>query len=63
MSEALTSGVWFRKKLERRIHETMGQIAKDSMEFPEDGREYWWRVGAYNELKNLLLVLEELDKD
>lgn len=60
---AITSGVYFRHKLEKRIQERMQAIAVEAMEFPEDGSGYWQRVGQYNALLALFRELGDLDRE
>lgn len=60
---AITSGAYFRHKLEKYIREKMVKWAEESMIYPADGRLYWERVGHYQAFSDLLGVLEDLDKD
>ena len=60
---AITSGVYFRHKLEKRIKEKMQEWATESMVYPSDGANYWRRVGHYQAFADLLTELESLDKE
>lgn len=60
---ALTSGVYFRHKLEIWLRKKAGETAEATVEFPADGSDYWRRVGAYHALKDVLAHLDDLDKD
>lgn len=60
---AITSGAYFRHKLEKRIAELMLQVSEEAMLYPEDGGVYWERVGKYQALRELLGELSGLDQE